>query len=420
MTTVMPNVDEKIAPYHEENERVNVGSYRISTITAVGSLGTAFRLSGLFDALATVYFDADIDGADVTKHKDDGGAWFSITFLEQVDKKGNVHSRGVRAKEKRTKKKKAMSSKYSDEEEEEEEEELPAANINTADVSTANPKKKKVKKKTKLKDYEQCGFRYFDNQMTIVMRLPVLSRESNDKEKSYAKALGAKMSNINVKVFNNGNVQVTGAKTIEQGRRCIVNLARLVRETAKTIDDEGLLFTDTKSQKDPVRPLKAEEEGKEAVIPRWTDIEADAYRVCLLNSDSKVRWGVHRDRLYEIMTRDFSLMCGFEPCIYPGVKMQYSGNRMTRDAHKGSVKEGACCCGDDNTGGSGSVRCSGKGKGDGEGDCRRITIAVFRSGCVIVTGAHTYEQLDDAYAFLERIFKTYESEIRIDARPVIT
>jgi TATA-box binding protein (TBP) (component of TFIID and TFIIIB) len=44
--------------------------------------------------------------------------------------------------------------------------------------------------------------------------------------------------------------------------------------------------------------------------------------------------------------------------------------------------------------------CIGRGAGREPGDCRKITVAVFQSGKVIVTGAHTLRQIDDAYRFL--------------------
>lgn len=44
--------------------------------------------------------------------------------------------------------------------------------------------------------------------------------------------------------------------------------------------------------------------------------------------------------------------------------------------------------------------CDGKGSGCGMGNCQRITIAVFQSGCIIITGAQTCEQIDTAYKFI--------------------
>ena len=37
--------------------------------------------------------------------------------------------------------------------------------------------------------------------------------------------------------------------------------------------------------------------------------------------------------------------------------------------------------------------CTGKGCGDGDGECKRVTIATFKEGNVIITGAKNREQL---------------------------
>jgi TATA-box binding protein (TBP) (component of TFIID and TFIIIB) len=45
--------------------------------------------------------------------------------------------------------------------------------------------------------------------------------------------------------------------------------------------------------------------------------------------------------------------------------------------------------------------CNGKGNGDGDGKCKKVTIAVFKSGKIIITGGQNKSQLEDSYEFIK-------------------
>lgn len=179
----------------------------------------------------------------------------------------------------------------------------------------------------------------FDNQVTVILRL------------------GADQY-INVKVFKNGNVQMTGVKQVEQGSQVIVK----VIEQVTAMQERGVQVTSTVGA-----------------------LVGSNYKVCLINSDFKVNMDIKRDKLNKLVQTEYGIYCSFEPCIYPGVKIQYCWNT---DIGEGN---GVCSC---------SCECDGKGDGRGDGRCKKITIAVFQSGCIIITGAQKYEQIDDAYVFI--------------------
>jgi hypothetical protein len=48
--------------------------------------------------------------------------------------------------------------------------------------------------------------------------------------------------------------------------------------------------------------------------------------------------------------------------------------------------------------------CKGQGSGNGEGECKRITMSIFRTGSIIITGAREMKQIEAAYNFLNNIF----------------
>lgn len=182
----------------------------------------------------------------------------------------------------------------------------------------------------------------FDNQVTLVFRY----REPK---------LGMVM--VNSKVFKNGHVQMTGLKYIEQGRVVVDRIIDTLRLIHKTEPD---------------------------VIEDAKKLENVDYLIRLINCDFRVGFEIRREKLHTVMTHQHGIMCTFEPCIYPGCKIQYcyntGYNRM----------DGICKC---------KNKCNGKGCGLGDGNCKKITIAVFQSGCVIITGGQSIEQIDKAYEF---------------------
>lgn len=191
--------------------------------------------------------------------------------------------------------------------------------------------------------------RFFDHQVTVIYR--VSERESH-----------------NIKVFHNGNLQLTGVKTLEAGWLSVIKVADEITEIAASCP--GIL------------PL-----GLSNAPPTPAN-----FRACLINSDFNAGYILRRDRLYSLMSGPaYSIRCVFET-YYPGVKVQFMWNSERAE------RDGLCCC---------ATPCSGKGDGSARGRCRKITMSVFQSGCCIITGAHTYAQLDDAHAFLSSVFSTH-------------
>lgn len=192
----------------------------------------------------------------------------------------------------------------------------------------------------------------FDNQLTIIYKY--------DNE-----------SLINIKVFKNGNIQMTGVKQCENGSSMIDILIDTIKTTMQN-----------------------------KTVPIVTSVETlvnTNYKIALINSDFKVNFEVKRDKLHTVLKQQYGVRCSFEPCIYPGVKIQYFWNK------KQHFKNGLCKC---------SLPCiHGKGDGNGDMDCKKITIAVFQSGCVIITGAQTTQQIDDAYDFICHILFKHKGHV---------
>jgi TATA-box binding protein (TBP) (component of TFIID and TFIIIB) len=192
----------------------------------------------------------------------------------------------------------------------------------------------------------------FFNQSTIVLR-----RKINETcgEESWKE--------VNVKLFANGGIQMTGVTSVEFAHNAIEWLLNVIK---------GL----------PVSPF-----AEEASIQRFS--------VQLINTDYAINKFINQDALHKILTNDYNLFSMLEKTIYQGVNTKFFYNSRNPD-------KGICEC---------EKYCKGQGTGDGEGKCKRITMSIFRTGRIIITGARELHQIDAAYNFLNKIFEKHHKTV---------
>lgn len=168
----------------------------------------------------------------------------------------------------------------------------------------------------------------------------------------------------NVKVFQNGNIQMTGSRCFEDTRPVIEKMISEIQRIAK----EGIKIIDANIE----------------------DVTYDNFKVRLINTDFRAfknaemtdRFFLKRKELHNLLIKNNDVIAWFNANTYPGVKIEYWWDRTNPE---------------------------GKGKRDmskpvplkGEiGDIKKITIAVFESGSILITGAISFEQVNEAYAFI--------------------
>ena len=200
--------------------------------------------------------------------------------------------------------------------------------------------KKKTAKKT------------FFNQSTIVVRKERMDIPGDFKE-------------VNIKLFANGGIQMTGITGIEFARITLEWLLPLLNAL----------------------PIKV------SVDP----IHIKTLKIQLINSDYHVNASIHRDNLHQIISQRYSLFSSLEKLIHQGVNIKYYYNTSRLVG-----PPGICMC---------DKPCQGQGEGDAPGACKKITILAFQTGDIIVTGARKKEQLDEAYEFMNVIFKRHSQEV---------
>ena len=196
----------------------------------------------------------------------------------------------------------------------------------------------------------RVGDKTFFNQSTIVLR-KLREVDGDFKE-------------VNIKLFANGGFQMTGV-TNEQFSRDVIQ---------HVIHSFNKLPTPSTS------------------VP----LELKQFAVQLLNSDYKINKLIKRAELHRLLCNVYNLSSTLETTIYQGVNTKYYYNE------KAAEKCGICKC---------TKFCSGQGDGSALGLCKRITIAIFQTGSIIITGARTHNQLNEAYEFINNIVKNHSAEV---------
>lgn len=160
----------------------------------------------------------------------------------------------------------------------------------------------------------------------------------------------------NVKIFRNGNIQMTGIKSHDDGRALVGVVAD---EIARITDQKACPANQT-------------------------------FVVRMINGDFVVPFCIRRKELHQMLMDDFHNTCCYQPENHPGVKLQYFWKNQ----------DGICRC---------APACMGKGH---NGECKKVTVLIFQSGKILITGATSLEQVTAAYAFICRVLIEHMDRIK--------
>lgn len=189
----------------------------------------------------------------------------------------------------------------------------------------------------------------FFNQSTIVLRRRT---EKGDSWKE-----------VNVKLFANGGIQMTGITSEDFAQNAIEWLLQLLQSLPEP--------------------------------PFVNPPSIQRFSVQLINTDYALDKFINQDALHKLLINQYNLFSMLEKTIYQGVNTKFFFNTLN-----GGM--GICKC---------DQFCKGQGSGDGEGECKRITMSIFRTGRIIITGARKLNQIDAAYDFLNRVFDKHHAQV---------
>ena len=124
-------------------------------------------------------------------------------------------------------------------------------------------------------------------------------------------------------------------------------------------------------------------------------INITKYNITLINSDFCIGFKINRTNIYNYILNDCGLLCDYDPCIYQGVLIKFYWN------YNKNIQDGKCNC---------SIPCNGKGVGLGDGECRKITVSIFQSGNIIITGKCNRDEIQYIYKYIiDLLYDNYEN-----------
>jgi len=208
-------------------------------------------------------------------------------------------------------------------------------NDNQRTLIQTKTKNKRLKKKEK-KDF------HFFNQITVVVRVfqgPVTDWEDEPK--------------INLKLFKNGSIQMSGCKSLEYVNIVLNKLLVKIKQIKAKIEDNK------------IHEIK--------FVEKHTDLAITSYKIDMINSNYKVNMQIDRIKFYNLLLKK-KIKCSFEPCIRACVIIKY-----TPIENNDEEKE--------------------------------ISVFVFQKGNIIITGARTKNHIISACKYINNILLTHHDEI---------
>ena len=201
-----------------------------------------------------------------------------------------------------------------------------------------NKKKKVVVKKTKLQK--------FYNQITIVMR--IYEGEFDDINT---------VKKINVKLFKNGSIQMSGCKRIEE-----VNI--VINKLVEKLKEEKMVITTTKTG-DTIDKIK--------FIDDPELLNVNSFKIDMINSNYRVNLQIDRSKFYNLLLKK-KVIASYEKCIRACVIIKYcpkEENPLEKE----------------------------------------ISIFVFQKGNIIITGAKSRNHVCTAHDYLNDIIVEHVDDI---------
>jgi len=160
-------------------------------------------------------------------------------------------------------------------------------------------------------------------------------------------------SKVSVKIFKNGSIQMSGIKSIVAVNTVLTKLVnQLKKEFAKI--DEGKMNLIT-------------------FVEKIEDINVTKFKVDMINSGFEIGYEVNRENLYNALL-DKKMECKFEPSIHAGVNIKF----IPTDSVNG----------------------------------KKVSIFVFESGNIIITGAKTVNNILESYNYITEFMHEHKSLIQ--------
>ena len=167
-------------------------------------------------------------------------------------------------------------------------------------------------------------------------------------------------SKISLKIFKNGSIQMSGIKSIEA---CNTVLNKLIKELGK---EYGVIENNEVVDIDFI-DSKTDEAGNEIKVE---EISIEKFKIDMINSGFELQYNVNRENLYNKLLES-RIDCKYEPSIHAGVNIKF--------LPKGNEK--------------------------------KVSIFIFESGNIIITGAKNINNILESYEYISKFVEENKSEI---------
>lgn len=213
--------------------------------------------------------------------------------------------------------------------------------MNDEKMRTLIPEKKKNKREKKnAKPKKKVN--HFYNQITVVIRI-----ESGEIEN------WEDVRKINLKLFKNGSIQMSGCKTLKSINIVLNKLLIKLKEVKARVEDNKIV--------------------EKKFVDKTELLGINSFKIDMINSNYKVNMQIDRSKLFSLLLKK-KIKASFEPCIRACVII-----KQTPEVDNDEQKE--------------------------------ISIFVFQKGNIIITGARRKNHILSAYKYINNILVTHSDDI---------
>jgi TATA-box binding protein (TBP) (component of TFIID and TFIIIB) len=237
--------------------------------------------------------------------------------------------------------------------------------LNNDDILTVKMNKERIRslitiKNKPKKNKIETPTTHFYNQITVVVRIN--NGPTNDINTE---------PRINMKLFKNGSVQMSGCKSISGINNALNKLIFKLNEKKAKIEngiiseiafiDESLVVSEEKTQS---APLKNNEQEL---------ITVKNFKIDMINSNYQIAMQIDRDKLFKLLLKK-KIKSSYEPCIRACVIIKFSPSKENPDNKENSI-------------------------------------FIFQKGNIIITGARSKSHIISSYNYINDILLLHKDEI---------
>ena len=201
--------------------------------------------------------------------------------------------------------------------------------------------KSKYKKKKK-EETQKKSTSYFYNQITVDVRITHGETKNLDKEPK-----------INVKLFKNGTIQMSGCKSINDTNTILNKLLYRLKEIKATLEDGKIV--------------------EKLFIEDYNAITIKDFNIYMINTNYRMHLLIDRPKLYNLLLKK-KIKTIYEPCNRACVIIKYTPIENNTEE-------------------------------------KEVSIFIFQEGNIIITGARSISHILSAYYYTNNILLTHKDDI---------